>query len=68
MSFRTKNFVSNKGCQIKINKHDSNCLILSKYYLDGKPQIKDILKEFGIKKFGKWQIKNKEHSLGHTIH
>ena len=34
-----------KQCQSKINKHDSENLILSKYYLYGASEIKNILKE-----------------------
>ena len=34
-----------KQRQSKINKHDSENLILSKYYLHGASQIKNVLKE-----------------------
>ena len=34
-----------KQCQSKINKHDSENVILSKYYLYGASQIKNVLKE-----------------------
>ena len=34
-----------RQCQSKINKHDSENFILSKYYLYGASQIKNVLKE-----------------------
>ena len=45
MSFRQGILCQIKECQIKIIKHDSEHLILSKYYLYGAPQIKDIKKK-----------------------
>ena len=45
MSFKYRILCQIKQCQIKIKKHDSEHLILSKYYLYGAPQIKDFLKK-----------------------
>ena len=52
-------------CQIKINKHDSEHLILSKYYLYGAPQLKNFNTSVLDIQFVKWQIKIRKHDLGH---
>ena len=51
--------------QIKINKHDSEHLVLSKYYLYGAPQLKKFNKSVLDIEFVKWQIKISKHDLGH---
>ena len=67
MSFRPGILWQIKQCQIKVNKHDSEYLILLKYYLYGAPQIKNLFKKSVLDmEFAKWQIKIKKHGLGHT--
>ena len=58
MSFRQGILCQIKEYQIKINKHDSEHLILSKYYLYGAPQIKDILKKKNSFRHGIWVVTN----------
>ena len=65
ISFRQGILRQIKQCLIKINKHDSKHLILSKYYLYGVPQIKNFNKSVLDTKFVKWQIKIRKHDLGH---
>ena len=43
--FQTRILCKIKEYRIKINKHNSEHLIPSKYYLYGAPQIKDIFKK-----------------------
>ena len=49
MSFRQGILCQNKQCQIKVNKHDPGHLTLSKNYLHGAPQIKNLLKKQVLK-------------------
>ena len=68
ISFRQGILCQIKQCQNKINKHDSEHLILSKYYLYKAPQIKNFKKKSVLDmEFEKWQIKIEKHGLGHTI-
>ena len=68
MSFRQGILCQIKEYYFKINKHDSEHLILSKFYLYGAPQIMDIFKKSVLDmEFEQWQIKIKKYGLGHTI-
>ena len=51
-----------KHCQSKTNKHDSENLVLSKYYLYGISQIKNVLKESVLD----MELKSR-NGLGHSI-
>ena len=54
---------------MKINKHDSEQLLLLRYYLYGAPQIKKLYLKKSLldMEFAKWQIKIRKYGLGDTI-
>ena len=55
MSFRQGPWCQVLQCQIKTNKHDSENLILSKYYLYDAPQTKSLKNKSVLDmEFAKW--------------